>query len=55
MTEARKLTKLVIKFFTDRAGFDEWWEGMTPALRKQVEAELEETFANTVPPGPPNP
>jgi hypothetical protein len=49
MTEARRLTKLVIKFFDGLAGFDEWWELLSPQERKQVEAALEELLANTVP------
>lgn len=52
MTEAKRLTKLVLKFFSARAGFDEWWDTIAPATRKQIVAELEEEFANTVPASP---
>jgi len=50
MTEARKLTNLVIKFFEDRAGFDHWWDSLEPGIKKQIRADLEEELANTVPP-----
>lgn len=52
MTEARKLTKLVIKFFQDRGGFDEWWDSLEPSIRKEIEADLEEALANTIPENP---
>jgi len=55
VTEARKLTKLVIKFFSARSGFDEWWDSLAPHIRKEVEAALEEELGNTVPPGPAKP
>jgi hypothetical protein len=55
MTEAKKLTKLVLKFFQGRAGFDEWWSSISTTDRKDIESDLEETLANTVPESPGKP
>lgn len=52
MTEARKLTNLVLRVLDDHAGFDEWWDNLLPEVKSQIRAALEEALANTVPPGP---
>lgn len=50
MTEAKKLAKLVAGTLS---GF-EFWNGLNETERKEVTAAIEETLANTVPPGPIN-
>lgn len=56
MTEARKLTKLVIKWLEgNKEFFDVWWGHLDKQSRIKLAAELEETLGNTVAPGPPKP
>jgi hypothetical protein len=52
MTEARKLTDLVFKFFSGRAGFDEWWDQLPKQIQKEIKSDLEEVLANTIPESP---
>jgi len=53
MTEAKKLTKLVIKWLEGNPEFfDVWWGHLDKHARIKLATGLEELFANTVPPGP---
>jgi hypothetical protein len=52
MTEAKRLSQLVIKFLANRKGFDDWWDTIDKPTRAELEADLEELLANTIPEHP---
>jgi hypothetical protein len=53
-TLAESLAGEVIRFFNRRKGFDKWWDGVTPLVRKEIAASLAVDLAPTLP-GKPTP
>jgi len=52
MTEAKRLTKLVLKVLEGHAGFDEWWDSIDGENQRAIRAAIEEALANTIPENP---